>query len=365
MEREGRVPLPKEGGTLNLGSGEYNLHIQCGSDLADFSETVTVQAKDQRLVEFPVRPLFDAGNYVLVSTQWPDDRSSDWHGTQLDALSLAASEGLSYIVAAPLADVASMDTSASQEVGLLSQKGGTVTSVDDWSITAWPMVEKTKYGGHGMPDIRFLSPEDALTVMHGGPGKNRFTAVDLAWLEAAPPFWDITAIRPDFVRLEDPGPTGPDPGIWSPWFNWLDAGAALIPLGPKTWVPVIDPDHMSHIDVEVPLLRGNVIATTGPLLTLSINGVPPGEVMEPTTIQNRPIDAPHAHIRIVNRENIHHVALIGNGGALLQEWSVGGADWEVSTMIYADTSWVVAAMWSESSSQWAVTGPIWIRPPGT
>jgi len=361
--RSGVAVLPPAGGELDLGAGRFDLALSAGPSVVPRTLVVDVAPDETARTGVVLSARFDPGSRVLADLSWPGSRSRTWRGTDAEALRRAVGEGLGFAVITPEDDVATATADPAELAHIRWRNGALLTSGHGWAISSWPWSSSPRRGGHGAPAIQDLSPEDALAAAWGGAGTSRFTVVDLAWLEAVGPPWEV-APRPDFVRLDHPGAGGPSGGPWERWIAWLDAGVALVPVGPRAWVTVGDLDVMGTEDVEYGLVRGHVAATTGPLVTLAVEGVEPGEVVfEPGAPRpDRTADL-HAHVTVDSAASpLDRAALVADGGEVLWEWHLEG-DLATDLRIPANHRWAIAAAWSTSGEDWAVTGPVWIAPP--
>ncbi len=366
--RVGTRLLPPEGGVLNLGAGVIDLTLSAGPTYEATAMQVQLGDNENRVLGARLIPDFDPGNWVATSQRWPSDRSRDWRGTDLDAANRAAGEGLDYAIFSPEDEPSGVvATDAFPRIALQS---GSVRVEDGFTVAAWP------FGGGDKKNLRggvmgdYPEPRDALSAMWGGPKSDRYIAVDLGWLElsGAPP----ALPNPDFVHLDRP--PGVDASAWSPWFDWLDASVAMVPTGPLTWVPVIDPTLISNADVEQPLIFGTVCASTGPLLTLTVDGHRSGEVAEatPPTLQGSPPDVARSDERVVTIEllggtALDHLVLLSEGGEIVATLDVEpDGPTSHTRRVQVPGRWIVAAAWADDDSSdapWAVTGPVWTRVP--
>lgn len=345
--RKGVVALAPGGGVLHLGEGRYSLDVDAGP--AALAATVEVEVAPDAVViaDVALTPAFTLGPRVLAATSWTADRSRRWRGTDDDALSAAAAVGARYVVLAPEDDIAD----AEPTTDLLWRNGSRLVG-PDWEITWWPASADGDQPAHGAPSAEHLAPIDALAAVWGGPGSSPFTTVDVAWLEDAGAPYEARP-RPDFVRLAPPGSAGPD--VWGPYFAWLDRLVPIVPVGPFTWVTVDDPARVAEVDVEDGLVRGRVVATTGPLIELDVGGAGPGDVVRVPTLRR----AVPVRVRVGSEAGrFDHVAVIGDGGVEIARWDDVVTPFEASAVARLD-HWLVAVAWDEDGDAFAATGPVW------
>lgn len=346
--RAGRVELPADGGRLPLGPGSYSLRLSAGPAWEPLEHQLDLPPEADLLWEAPLAPAFDPGPYLQVAIGAPSDVDRHFRGTNASAVRRLASRGVDHAVFTP-ADEAATLTTDDVEGWLSARNGARLTDrAGLWSIWSWSWASNPRDNAHGVHDIGGLSPEDALAVAWGGPSRDRFTAVDAAFLTFVGPPW-LVEPRPDYVHLKHPDA---DPEGWARWFAWLDARATLGPLGPVTWVPVPDPSVWSTVDVERGLVRGRASAGTGPLLTLEVEGAGPGELL--------PVDGSASTVRAVLCGGpLDRLALVGTGGMVLAEDQ--GVELEAELVL--EPGWLLALAWDEDGEEWAVTSPVWLETP--
>ena len=301
--------------------------------------TVTVSSRPDRLpVSFEATPgalvvgalprAFPVGNRVLAAPSWPSTRSRTFRPSNDTALQAATAAGLSWVVMTPEDAVAPPLASPP----LLVEPGLVVSHLD---IVSWPYSSRVRQAGWGAPDVRELEDPDVLAALGAR------TLVPLDFLDR---------IGPPFAA--DPPPSGvwltrPDPDLTNlaPWWDWLDAGVWLPPVGDRVWVDVADPDVLGSADVQQALFRGNSCVTTGPLLVLRVGGIGSGEIV--------PEEGPHtAEISVGAASPADRVVLVGPDG-ILAEWSDVRGRLEAAT---EDSPWWVAIAWW--GDDWAVTAPV-------
>jgi hypothetical protein len=289
---------------------------------------------------------FSSQTSGIIAFEWPTDRSRnhriDNEQTRTDALDA----GVSLIVDSPENDIGDAVTGD----GVFVRQGLTSTN-SDFTIRSWPWKSNVKLAGHGAISIADLAAQDALNILWGGPGIDRYTVADVAWLDHI----DVPGLvthKPDFVWL-DGVPGGIALPSWSAWYRWLDARENIPALGPLTWVPLIDPTRPSATELERGLLEGRGVATSGPNISLIVNNGTIGDEVPQE-------DSLHIQIQLSDDAAFTHLALIGDGGTQLFRWSPRPTQSYFQTEIQIQTHWVIAVGWNESGSQWAATSPVWV-----
>ncbi len=344
-----------EGATLAVGAGVYELTLSGGPTLEP--RTTRVEVHENETVDLGARldQRFDPGDRVLAAMSWHGDRSYTWRGTSSGAAQRAVGQGIGYLVFTPENEVADADDGVGG-FPTIPTRNGSKTTGPNWNLWTWTWAGNSKRSAHGAIDITGLTPAEALSAAMGGPLKKRLSVVDLRVLdELGAPYSADPA--PTFVALEHPGTNGPIDSEWAPWFTWLDAGMLLNPVGPRTWVDVIDRDLYGWVDVEAGLIPGHVVASTGALLTLDIDGYVPGDVVSDDDRQPGWTVA----VELLGAEDLDQLALIGQGGTVIRSWP-GATDAE-EFLLLDDYRWVAAMAWSTTTDDFAVTGPVWINAP--
>lgn len=372
--RSGTFLLQPDTTRLELGAGTHELRLTGGPALEP--HLVRVELADGEQAELGVQPRLriERGSYVLVGFDQPADRSRDFLGSDTTAARRVVGAGHAYAIFAADDDVAGVvrGDSVAFPPRLVFHSGSRVQG-PGWSVTAWPWSAHSRRGLHGGMALLGLDPLQAAAAMTGGPDDDRTLRVDLGWLAQLGPPHQLDP-HPDFVALSAPGPAL---AAWAPWWSWLDAGRALLPTGPYTWVPVFDPSQLGRADVEQPLYRGDLVASTGALLQLTIDGLPPGEVVgahagAPTGDTGAPIfvEQPRRYdvsLQIQGHDGpggaITHAGLLGPGGKILLEVPLDDHRGELQRTLSLPPGWASAYAYSEQDPDaWAVTGPVWIAP---
>jgi hypothetical protein len=353
--RAGWRLLGAEGGPLDLGAGVYDLTLSAGPTWESRDLRVEIPPEATIPLGIQLDSVYDPGNRVLAATTWPSDRSRTWRGSNTTSAQRAAGQGIGYVVFTPEDDISSVDSNA---LGFpaIPVRDGSLTTGEGWSLATWTWSANSKRSAHGAVDPTGLDAAQGLAAASGGPVVDRLGVVDLSGLSQldAPHLVDP---HPDLVRLDHPGDAGPLDSPWQPWFDWLDAGGLLAPVGPRTWVDVVDRALYGWVDVEAGLIRGETVATTGSLVTLDVGGFGPGHVVSEDDRQ----PGWEVHIAILGDAPLDQLALIGTGGSIVRSWT--GMTEVDAFLLLEDEHWVVAMAWSTQTDDFAVTGPVWVRPP--
>jgi len=347
--------LDPDGGTLDMGAGIYDLTLSAGPTFEPAVTRVEVSADQTVDIGMQLDIKFDPGNRVLADTSWHGDRSRTWRGTDTSAAQRAAGAGIGYIVITPEDEVGKVQDNVNGFPTIPTRNGSLILG-PDWQMSTWTWSGNSKRAAHGAIDISGLDVGDALSAAKGGISTNRLAVVDLSLLSQLGTPFSVDP-PPEFIALEHPGINGPIDSDWESWFTWLDAGMLLNPVGPRTWVDVIDRDLYGWVDVEAGLIPGHVVATTGALLTLDVEGYRPGDVV---SVDDRQ-PGWTVGLELLGAEDIDQLALIGSGGAIIRSWS--GATRADEFLLLDDHRWVVAMAWSTTTDDFAATGPVWINPP--
>jgi len=355
-DRTGQTILPSTGGSIPTGPGEVTLRLSAGRTYETIHTTITIGDGQGVGLEARWVARLDPGDWVPVAMQWPSDRSHAWSGSNERASAEALTEGFRFVVHAPLNEVSDASGEVAGLQALLQQRGSRLFTDSGAQIVSRPWTPQAHRAGHGAIDPRGLTAEEALASAAGGPGKDRRTMVDLAWLrEVREPY--TVGPTPWFVALATSEAFNPTTD-WQDWFRWLDASAPLSPAGPVTWVHVPNARQLGLVDVETALNRGHVSTGTGPLISLRVEGAGPGDIAPaqgrwpPRSFEGQLIDT----------AGLDQAALIVNGN-IHQQWDVKDDALYVAGQVPEDAHWIVLTAWSVDGIEWATTGAIWRDPP--
>lgn len=341
------------GGLTSLGAGIFDITISAGPLFSPIEMRVELLPNEILSLPVALQQRLDPGDRVLAGFARPADRSRDWRGSDMTAGLLAAADGLSYATFAAVDDVATVDTSEPAFPILIVRNGVTLRG-DGYSVSGWPFSSSKAKSQHGAP-LPTGAPLSDAASLYGGLDDARTLLVDLGFLsQVGSPF--AVSPAPALVSLAAPGP-----GLssWAPWFAWNDAGRTLTPTGPYTWVSVPDPLQIGAEDIEQELTRGDAVASTGPWLSLTVDGLTPGEVLPASSDTGLSSDLREVSISVRGADHIDHIALVTDGGAL-QELPLQP---EQTLQRSFDGRWVALAVWSDDGLEWAVTSPIWTKLP--
>ena len=337
--------LPGARSTLALPVGNWTLTASAGPAWGTYTEQIVVTADSSTTVSLRLGRVLDP-RWRLAVTRASADRSPDWRGSDPSSLRGQSRGGVGFSVLAPLFDLPEAPGSSAESTGPIEARAGVTTLGDGWRISSWPHSADARFSGHGSPEP-IADPHDALAAHWGGASTSRFTEVDASWLASAGPLLGVWP-RPDLVRLE--GPQLPDALVEA-----YDDLLALSVTGPLTWIDVPEGDA-SAVDLERALLRGQTVASTGPLLEVDVNNRRPGGTVD--------ADELRLSWRLHADVPLDHVAVIGTGGSVLSQVRLYGRT-SASDRIQLPESerWVVVTAWSEDESEWAVSAPIWLKAP--
>lgn len=363
--RTGKVVFPPEGGSLPVGAGVYELTLSAGPAWTPRVLDVEVAPGTRSWVATRLERRIDAGSWVLADLDWSSNRDRGVRDDVNDRMSVAVSEGLDYVVNVARDDVATASAWLDDQQFIRWSTGTTLTSPDGWTITSWPWADSPRQSGHGAPRIAGFDPRTALQLAWGGAGANRELLVDLPWLAAVRDEpWSV-APRPTHVKL---GPPGAAPfGAWFPWFTWLDAQRFVLPAGDRVWLDVRTPDRYGPVELDRAVQLGRISAGTGALLTLTLDGAGPGEVLPPALLQRDSggdtgpwLPAPRQATLRLQRggTSVDRLTLFTAGRGVVQTWEPQLDDQTFTAELQPGT-WTIAVGWSPGSADWVVTAPIW------
>ncbi|MCB9684075.1 MAG: hypothetical protein H6738_01005 [Alphaproteobacteria bacterium] len=341
VEEEGAATayVPATGLRLRLGAGVHDLTLSAGP--AFEPRTIRLELLPGQAPDLVVRlePRFDPGPFVALGFDRPTDRSTTWRGSDLTAAIEAAADGLAGAVFGDGPDVPALASGAG--VPRLVSWGSARVEGDGWFAAGFPWGSG---GGalHGGARATDLAPVDAAAAVEGSTA-DRDVRVDTGWLAVTDP-WDGWP-QPTFVALRHPLRDDRDA-----YHRWLDHGIALIPTGPFTWLPVDDPTLVGPADLEQPLYGGRLAAGNGMAAWLTVEGVPPGNVVPPTE------DGTYRVVVVVEGGQLDHLVLRTDVGALPIV--------EGTNRVPFAGRWMFLDGWSDDpDGDWVVTAPTWTRAP--
>lgn len=349
--------LPPDGGSVGTGPKPGLLTLSAGPHIMDVVVRVDVVNQETLALGVSFTPRFDRGDWVVAGLGRPSDVDATWRGSNVEAIQNAWIEALDYVITAPIGEVGTATGHLLDYPALPHQNGSRTQSTEGYTILSWPWSADSRRGAHGAVASVNPSPTELLAAAKGGPRTDRTAVVGQDWLALVGAPYDVDP-WPDFVDLTAPDELHPPDTLWSDWFRWLDAGAAIPPASHLTWVQVPDGQFASSTDIERAMIQGKVCAGTGPLLILRVEGAGPGEVA--------PASAgwPDGYAALTGEgvADLDTVTLYVDGEAF-DSWEVTQDHWDLETTLPQDWRWALLAGWREDGSAWATTGPVWTNPP--
>ncbi len=252
---DGVAALPAGGGWVPLLPGTHTLTVDGGpayqrwvGDVSGDTALLLPQAIDTQ-----GRVLLELGRDA-----WPSWSSGN---SPADDLALAASQGRSLVIQTPRDEIGVPETDSWPARQIRGVGGSMAVTPDQGTVWSWPWTPLEKRAGHGAVVWQDRPAQDLLALAAGGQA-SRFTAVDVAWVDAAgsPWTWDP---RPDLLRLAsvDELPV---------LLDLLAQGTAIGVVGPLAWATAdTDGGLPSAAALQRDLVTGRASATTGPLVTLT------------------------------------------------------------------------------------------------
>lgn len=302
----------------------------------DVYDETAVSAVLQPAIEDP--PLLAA----LGVETWPDatNRSS----SSSRAASAAAS-GVRFVVTVADDEVAASDISRTSQ-RILAATGGSRANTPNGRPYAFPWGANSRRGAHGAAPWQDVHITELLGLM--SPADTRYTVVDPEWVDAVgdPDLWGTV---PDALQISslDELPV---------YLDLLDRWRLLALVGPLTWLDGTDPNSFSETDAVAAIVEARTVATTGPLLTLRVEGQPPGADVSDALLRRTSLK-----VQAPRWIPLDTAALIGPDGELMR-WSLPddtAVRLDVDVSLPADLPWVVAIAWSEDTAPPLVESPPW------
>ncbi len=276
-----------------------------------------------------------------------------------EALALAAARGVGFAVVSAVDEVAEVGLEQPWDGRVRAEAGSAAHSLDQGAVLAWPVNANTRKPAHGAVDWQGLDARDILRVAAGSDGQNRLLVVDADWVAAAGPVqgWDP---RPDLLGLEafDELDT-----VRSSVDGWVDLGLT----GPLTWVWLGHDESFASVDVERALLEGRTVASTGPLIELTVDGQGPGSL-----VTGRQARSVRLVVHAPRDQPLDGAALVVDG-----DWR---ESWDLSDLVeeprleverrVMSARYVLAVVWGPhragdpaGEGAWAITSPVWTGGP--
>jgi hypothetical protein len=317
---------------LPVGEGSFEVRVDAGPTVEPWSGTVDVvgSVTEQVVLE----RAFEAEGWLLADlfrAPWP---AVDGREEQLDDLRLAAGLGVGFAVQAPPNEVGRPYQNDWTETRLRAVEGSAARTDEVGTVWSWPWIGNEKRSAHGAVKWAGLSAQDVLALADGYESPDRVTVVDMDWVRSSPDFLAQWPDRPDLVRLE---------GVedFEELQALLDQGWIVGFAGPLTWTPADLETLPSVAAAERGLVTGQSVATSGPLLELSVR--PSLEIEQPwlATVE---LSARRA-------EPVEQIELWVDG-----ELVATGQD--RIELQFAGEMWAVAVARGEG---WAVSSPVLLR----
>ncbi len=262
----------------------------------------------------------------------PTERSST-----KNLLGSLAAQGVDLAIFSATDEVAQISSKSATE-HLISVLAGSRSGGPDGAPTAWPWSKNAKNPAHGAIDWHNQNPVDLLALM--SKSGRRTTSVDAKWIAEAGPVsgWDPL---PHFIHLNSLDDL---PALSEVLDQWL----AITVVGDRTWVEV---DRRSSVEIQRGLFEGRSTASTGPQLTLLVDGQPPGSAFDALATRTVFVD-------ISGISDVTEVYLLGPGHQRIATWAVNDLP---ATIDVDHGGWTLAV--AEGPSAWAVTSPVWLSRP--
>lgn len=361
--RSGQTKLDPLGERVALGAGVHELRLDAGPTVRGRSLRVELPPGTNPTLTARMEALFDPGPHIYASLAWPGSRDATVRDTEEERSREAMLRGMAFVVSTSDNVASSSATYISDGAWIRTEAGATVVHPDGWQVGAWPWNDAPRQPGYGVPAVRDLDPLRSLGLAWGGVGLDRKLAPSLSWYQALDlPPWAFDP-QPEYVDLPSPGQ--PPFLRWQTWYDWLDAGRFLLPMGPRHWLDVEDVDRYGPVDIERAIVRGTFSTGTGALVDLLVEDAGPGTFLEPAPGASRPLEPQVYPVRVEVRPaqtTVQRAAIVTSGG-IVATWDV-----DEDTPFYEAElpllDWAVAITWSDSTADWAVTAPVWTWPPG-
>ena len=231
---------------------------------------------------------------------------------------------------------------------------------DGGELVVWPLRANVRRGGRGAPNVADLPLADAIAA---AGADRRQVLVELEMLDRLGTPGLVTP-RPTHVALAAPGSDGPVDGRWAPLWRWYDAGVPIVPVGDRVLVDVPDPLRASATELQAALVRGRVMASSGADVWLTVGDAGPGEILgelgDGVIIPTQPMARPDLPGEW--REQVRAGLVVD--GQLHRQWRA--VDPIGAVALPVDARWVSLVVWvpgGAADAPWAVTMPVWLRPP--
>ncbi|MCB9742930.1 MAG: hypothetical protein H6741_05465 [Alphaproteobacteria bacterium] len=343
--------LPPGGAALPTGPGTKALRIHHGPAYGEWTGTLSVPEGAVTPLSLSLDRAIEAEGWVLVDLFREASPSRTARAVASDDLDLAAAAGVGFALQTALDEVARPFHSDWSGDWLRYRAGSRAETVSAGAVWSWPWGSNTRYAGHGATDWIELSPELVLVGAMGDSSPRRFTVVDADWIqEAGPPGgWGAT---PTLLRVRGPSDLDTVRAL-------LDAGARVGLVGPVTWSPVPGGEALaSAVAVERGLVRGDSVASAGPLLELSRVSAPEDSGGDSAV---EPADAPvDLSLRLQARGDarVDAVEVYVDGQLVASFTPTRGETLSLEAeLTELRGRWALAVAWGED---WAYSAPLWL-----
>jgi hypothetical protein len=228
---------------------------------------------------------------------------------------------------------------------------------DDWSLSDWcDQCHRKKTGLVVWPDLPRLSPEH--------PQGEALAAAVLGKVDA----YEVS-------RFDDP-----EPAVLGDWYRLLDCGLRLplvggsgkdsnaVALGAtRTYARLVDGEPYSYAAWVEAVRAGRTFATNGPLLTLAVDGQPPGALLD------LPVGGRAVRVRAEARgaTPFDRLEVLHNGSVLASKEASGNRQAALLETEHhvEDGGWLAARAWSgerllDGQCVYAHTSPVYLAVEG-
>ncbi len=246
---------------LPLGEGRFWVEVEAGPLLEPWSGEL--QVSGQVVEQVVLERAFSSDQWLLADLFRAPFPAVDARAEQLDDLRLAAAAGVGFALQAPPNEVGRPYQNDWTQGRLRVEAGSAARTEDAGTVWSWPWSANEKRSGHGAVKWSGLSAQDVLALADGYEQPDRVTVVDMDWVRASPIWLAQWTDRPDLVRLASVDD-------FEELIDLLDQGWIVGFAGPLTWTPADLRTLPSVAAAERGLLTGQSVATSGPLLELTV-----------------------------------------------------------------------------------------------
>lgn len=328
LVRDGRVQL-------DTGAGVVQLRSSAGDRLVTAEALTAVLPGQVTRARLNLPERFDTEYFAAVRVMAPSERDRGTRTATADLLRASAAEGFAVTVFTPRDD---LDEPVSLP-GLPSRAGLALRGDDGAGVYSWSHSPHRRRAAHGAPSTAGVASIDLVPLARLGADE-RYVMVDQAYLAAVDPsesdVFDLAYVS-DYDGALD-------------FFAWVDAGHAISPAGPTTWVRAPAPEQLMAIEFERQVVRRSTIASSEGWLDLRVGGAAPGYAPDPFRQRELRLD-------------------IGTGGDLTEiELWLDGELWHraharelpLRLDLPLRARWVAAV--ATGPDDFALTAPFWLQP---